>query len=341
LSAPAFPALAPGFDPQDLPDTAPPVPDGRSRRWLTDRAADPAEREAGRQPSGGPAGAGHQGAPTELVRYLERFVAGCGATDPTDRQLGLRPLPRAQVVASHLEQDVVFDLPGSPGARLRLSGTGADQGPAAFPFTGPVAVVGTVPPAARAAQGLGRELRQELQVRLDQAGVGWHEAVAVDQGRRWVEPVLLVDCTDAAPVRWAARLSRQPFLTVWRVRDGRPVLEVVDLPDRSEPRPVASGPAALGRVVHRPCPLLPAAGRADLCRMHGGPWISRSITAAARWEGKRSQLLAALGCDTCGDGAITVLGRRVLDGARQTRDVRLDGGTQSRHDELVGLPDLA
>jgi len=315
------PALAPGFNPQSLPDAAPPVPSARPWPWLAEKGADPAERDA---------------EPTELEAYLKRFVAGFGTVDPTDRDLAVRPLPRERVIGSHLDQDVVIDFLGAPHVTVRLSAAAPDEAAGAFPFTGPVAIIGTVPPSGLALQALGRNLRKELQAHLDDSGAGHQRAVAVDRGRRWLERALIVDYTDGEQVRFAAQLYLQPFLTVWRSEDGRSVLDVVDLATSSEEHVVASGHASLGRVGHRPCPLISGAGCGELCQMHGGPRISRSITAAARWERKRSRMVGALGCDTCGDGAIKVFGGRVIPGGRNTHDVRLDRGSQSRHDELVG-----
>lgn len=340
----ARPALRPGFDPSSLPDVAPPVPGARSWHWLVEQSArrKAEEERQSRQPNRGDSAAALRGA-DDLGEYLDRRVAGFGTTDPTDRDLAVRPLPRDQVIASHLDQEVVFDLPGSPAVRLRLSGAGPDEAASPFPFTGPVAIVGTFPPSVAAPTALGRNLAEELQDHLDGEGIGRRSAIAVDRGRRWQEQVLLVDYADGVEVRWAAQLHLQPFLTVWREHDGASVLEVVDLQHWPEEVVVASGPAVLGRLVHRPCPMIPGAGSADLCRMEGGPWISRSITAAARWEKKRSRMVGALGCDTCGDGAIKIFqggpgGMRVLAGRRNTRDVALEPA-QSRHDELVGVPD--
>ncbi len=342
-------ALAAGFNPQSLPDAAPPVPNARPWQWLAERGAAPAERPVKDErrgivsrifrrlePSPQPL------EPTELETYLARFVAGFGTVDPSDRNLAVRPLPREQVIASHLDQDVVFDFDGAPRVTVRLSAAEPDGAEGTFPFTGPVAIVGTVPPASKAVEVLGRNLREELQAHLDDKGIGHERAVAVDRDRRWLEDALIVDYSNAAAVRFAAGLFLQPYLTVWRCEDGRSVLDVVDLARWPEEAVVATGHAALGRLAHRPCPLIPGAGSADLCKMHGGPYVSRSITAAARWERKRARMLSALGCDTCGDGAIKLFGGRcvrVLNGGRSTQDARLDPGTQSRHDELVASPD--
>jgi hypothetical protein len=338
-------ALAPGFNPQSLPDVAPPVPESRPWRWLAERAADSAEHEAYRAAYRANSRDGRAAPePTELQAYLARFVAGFGTVDPTDRMVVLQPRPAERVIASHLAQDVVFDFDGAPLVTVRLSAASPDESEGSFPFAGPVAIVGTIPPSRCAVQALGRNLRRELQSHLDGCGIRHLRAVAVDSGRRWLEDALIVDYADGEQVRFAARLFLQPYLTVWRWQDGRSILEVVDLAEWPAERVVASGHASLGRLGHRPCPLIPGAGSADLCQMHGGPWVSRSIRAASRWEDKRSRMLAAVGCDTCGDGAVKVFcGRplRVVQGGRNTHRVRLDEGVQSRHDELVGTDDEA
>ena len=65
--------------------------------------------------------------------------------------------------------------------------------------------------------------------------------------------------------------------------------------------------------------------------------MSRSITAATRWEARRARMIRALGCDTCGDGAIKVFTKKVLGSTRQGIPIRPDTNTPTRHDRLVPL----
>ena len=85
-----------------------------------------------------------------------------------------------------------------------------------FPFAGPIAIVGTTPPAGVAGSVVGRRLGEELADFLAGRGIESWPAVAVDAQREWVDHVLLVDCTDPGTVFTAAAVHVQPFLSVWR-----------------------------------------------------------------------------------------------------------------------------
>lgn len=314
--------VAPGFNPRSLPETAPPVDGVRPWQWLADEPADPEEEQA----------------------YLERFVGGSGTPNPyhrRDHDLVLEPLPVADVVDSHLLQQVFFDVNGAPRVSVRLSGNGpdADAGSARaeFPFTVPVAIIGTVPPSADAGRALGRSFPAELARALSQRGIDSWPAVAADPSRRWVEDVLLADYTNAHDLRYAAKVHLQPFLSVWRIVDGRSVIDVIDLAQPWEEQVVARGTADLLRVPARTCPMIPGSGRGDLCRMAGGPWTSGSIHCAAAWEAKRERLIGSLGCDTCGDGSIKIFQRHVMGGVRHTHPVAAGPPLPSRHDVLVSV----
>lgn len=87
--------------------------------------------------------------------------------------------------------------------------------------------------------------------------------------------------------------------TIVRVRDGR--WEVLTLASGAgnEVRVLSSDRCSITRDVERRCPMLrePLAGQH--CHMHGGPWTSSSMTAAAAWKDHQQRLVAATGCDTC------------------------------------------
>ena len=149
--------LAPGFDPEALPDLFPPVRGVRPWTWL----ADPETPDVARS------------------RYLARHVRGHGTVDDPARELALVPRSRDEVVAGYLNQQVFFEFPDAPGVRARLSAApgevrvepapGKDSTPGGgvafavgFPFAGPIAIVGTTPPAGAAASVVGRRLGEEL-----------------------------------------------------------------------------------------------------------------------------------------------------------------------------------
>lgn len=72
--------------------------------------------------------------------------------------------------------------------------------------------------------------------------------------------------------------------------------------------------------------------------MHGGPWTSASISAAGEWETRRRGKIRALGCDTCGDGSITVWANaHALSGGEATTRVGPVGTQESRHDEFAAI----
>jgi hypothetical protein len=50
-------------------------------------------------------------------------------------------------------------------------------------------------------------------------------------------------------------------------------------------------------------------------------------------------MIRALGCDTCGDGAIKVFAGQVLGGKRQGIPIRPDISTPTRHDRLEAVSD--
>jgi hypothetical protein len=324
--------LVDGFDSTLLPDAAPSVDGVRSRRWLADPATTDEQRTA----------------------YLSRFVRRHGTVDPTDPTLQLRARPRAQVIAGYLQQHVFLDLPGDPPVRLRLgagtqlasaraSAAGRPPAGAGFPFTGAVAIIGTTVPARSAAAASGLAISADLVDVLAGRGIQTWTRMAADRRREWIDPVVVAAATDPSQVTTAAEVLWQPFLSVWRPDPAHPwgIVEVVELGGPRRDSVVASGPAVLHRVEVRACPMISDAGCGDLCTMFGGPWVSRSITAATRWEARRARMIRALGCDTCGDGAIKLFAGQVLGGRRQGIPIRPDTRTPTRHDQLEAVDDAA
>lgn len=314
-SVPAYQLpLADGFNPQHLPDVAPPVAGVRSWEWLADSSVDPAEKKA----------------------YLEQRPPAFGTVDPYERGLLVEPLPAAEVIGSHLSQYLVCALGGAPPVTVQFSAAPEPESNGVTPFSVPVAVIGTVAPSRLAVAALGRRMGEELTAHLAGLGIRLRAAIAVDVTRRWFEPVVVADYTQEFLVRSAAALHLQPYYSVWRVVEGRTVIEVVKVATGDV---VGRGFGRLGQVGTRTCPLIPGSQRGDLCKAIGGPWTSGSIHAMARWEKKRARMVSALGCDTCGDGAITVFMGKVWSGGRWTVSVAPDPGRQSRHDRLVAPPE--
>jgi hypothetical protein len=302
--------LAEGFNPRHLPNLTPPVAGVRSWEWLADPSVAPEQKQA----------------------YLEQFRRGIGTVDPFERGLLVEPLPRAEVVDSHLTQDIVWELAGAPPVTVRFGAATNTESTGDFPFSGPVAVIGTVAPSRDAVRALGRRIREELTAYLAEQGIRLRTATAVDAGRRWHEPIVIAEYVEESFVRIAARLHLQPFYSVWRVVGGRTHVEVVDVATGDV---VAHGYGRVGQLGTRTCPMIPGSQCGDLCRAYGGPWTSHSIHAMARWEQKRARMIDALGCDTCGDGAITLFMGEVMGGGRWTHSAAPEPGRQSRHDRLV------
>ena len=59
------------------------------------------------------------------------------------------------------------------------------------------------------------------------------------------------------------------------------------------------------------------------------------MIAAMRWEARRARMIRALGCDTCGDGAIKIFQNRVVGSRRQAIPIRPDRATPTRFVRLV------
>lgn len=305
--------LAEGFQPESLPVAVPGVPVVRPPSWLVDP----------------------QTPEQELAEYLGQFVAGTGTVDPSDLELAAEPRTQAEVVAGFLSQRVRLSFPGAPAVHCELSAGPESVG--SYPFGGPVALVGTTAPVGQAVAG--RVLHEELADLLAGRGIQLMPAMAVAENHEWVDPAVLADYRDPAVVNLAAVTHMQPFLTLWRAAaNGAGVLEVIDLADPLTAPVIASAPAVLRQLAARPCPMIPGAGCGQLCKLHGGPWISRSITAAMRWEVRRDRMIRALGCDTCGDGAVRIAFNRAWPAGRWAVPGRPDTVLPTRYQRVVPAP---
>jgi len=249
-----------------LPAEPPPGPDIRSWQWLLEHAGPQAE---------------------DYV--LELAEAGLepefGRNLCSERLVALAAVPDDVVRAEFAAQTIVLR---HGGARYRLA-----------PVTDPVA--DPCPIAADVAfVSLTRRIEGQPtdDVRWP-APPGWPVVGAMDAELRWTDSMV---AADPAAVLEHAQATDQPYAVVWRVGEGHGTLDVVEVATGAL---ISSRPAALARAALS-CPLIPGAARGQLCRIYGGPWVGRSITASARWAANRSNRLGDVGCDTCGDGAVQV-----------------------------------
>lgn len=157
---------------------------------------------------------------------------------------------------------------------------------------------------------------------------------AVDARARWTDAMIATTPRDAQD---RAAETMQPLSLLWRPGPGQGRLE---LRDPMSADLVWSGYARVTRAV-RGCPLVAGSPPGQLCRMYGGPWVSRSIVAAGKWSCERTQRLLDAGCDTCGDGAVRLgpfwSGQpiQLAPDERWDRDVRCYGPIPSRYGDVV------
>lgn len=275
------------FDPLSVPAVPAGDREVRSARWLADATTD---RE-------------------ELQEYLRERVRDCLGNDPTDADLKLQPRSDQEIRLGFVEQDVVLRL---AGREFTLGGGGEPTGQP--PFEGPMAVIGSAEPAGRSATG---SSVADLQDYLAGRGYECLRATAVDFDRTWTDDCVIVAYTDRTELHAAALAYGQPFVLVWTSDGTEPgTLQLIELTGGLEGRLLAEFPAVLRRLDVRACPVLRDARPGDVCRMHGGPWVSRSVQAAANWERRRARMIRALGCDTCANGSFTVVGSQLVRGRR-------------------------
>ena len=186
-----------------------------------------------------------------------------GAVSPLASWQSSVPRSRTEVLAGFRSQEVRMQIEG----RVVVF-TAADGGDP-FPFQHPVLLLG----ATSASKALAHL-----------------PAVALAHDRQWVEQVHVVRDD---PEGWDAVGGR--FVVRWS-EEGAELVDVVG-------RAVVDRWQMQGRTVrHRSCPLIPDARPGDMCRLHGGPWVSMSILAAANWNDRRALFLDLVGCDEpCGN----------------------------------------
>jgi hypothetical protein len=202
-----------------------------------------------------------------------------------DFRVALAPVPDAVVRAEFATQEIVFV---HDRVRYRLAvADGSVDGPC--PITADVGFL-----------SLTRRVEGAPQTDvLWSAPPDWPVIGAIDADRRWTDQM----AAGEPEAVWArARETDQLCYVRWRVGPGHGCLDVVDIATGDV---TASGPARLSRAILT-CPLIPAAPCGQLCRLYGGPWVGRSIHAAARWSANHANRLVDVGCDTCGDGSVMV-----------------------------------
>ena len=221
-----------------------------------------------------------------LADLEERCVGPAfGGNLCSDRKVALAPVPDKQVRAEFATQQIVI---AHGGARYRLA-------PVGEPVNGPCPIttdVGFVS-LTRRIQGA-PETDVLWSAPSDRPVVG-----AIDAGRRWTDQMVASEPGEALA---RARQTDQLCHVRWRAGPGHGWLDVVDV---ATDEVTTSTSARLTRAVLS-CPLIPDAPCGQLCRLYGGPWVGRSINAAARWSANHANRLADVGCDTCGDGAVMV-----------------------------------
>ncbi len=126
--------------------------------------------------------------------------------------------------------------------------------------------------------------------------------VTLAADRRWFEDHLVVTGLPTAVVIRLGREAGQPAV----VALADDALTIVPTSLRDDVEGVSLG--VIVEPVPRTCPMRVDGVPGGVCARRGGPWISRSIHAAAIWGTHRAMLLARLPCIPCAGGTLPVLG---------------------------------
>lgn len=148
-------------------------------------------------------------------------------------------------------------------------------------------------------------------------------AVPPDHG--WAEEALVVADLDAQDGRHLAHELGQAALLVWDATH----ISVVPTGVANTVTPSQRG----WQLADEPmtCPMRLDEQPGETCTVHGGPWTSGAIHAAAVWQSHRDLLTFLLGCDSCADGTGPVKGPGGGRGAVMLEPPRLG----SRHGGYV------
>ena len=208
---------------------------------------------------------------------------------------------------------------------LRSYDTARAGGP--HPWGGPVLVISAWNPRGEARTF--QENTEEQQRLADRvAGLGGTvrgRVVAVPPDRGWAEESLVVADLNLDVGRELAVSLGQAALLAWDET------HVSVMPTDSVGAVAAS--RRHWQVTDEPmtCPMRLDERPGETCTVHGGPWTSGAIHAAAVWQSHRALLTSLLGCDTCADGAGPVNGPGGGRGAIMLNPPRLG----SRHGGYV------
>ncbi len=204
--------------------------------------------------------------PDEVAARAEPLPAQFGALSTLDGYATRVPRSREDVLAGMRGQELHLAVSGRHVVFRRAS----EQGP--FPFNRSVVLV---------------SVDVHAHHRLDPQEL---TAVAVAADRQWLDQ-MLVRGDDREAFDLAAGFGSR-FVMRWTEE----AMSVVDAVSGEE----VDRFCVQGRqVVYRPCPVIPDACRGDRCKLHGGPWVSASMTAARNWSSRRSLFVRHLGCDVC------------------------------------------
>jgi hypothetical protein len=135
--------------------------------------------------------------------------------------------------------------------------------------------------------------------------------------RAWLEDTLLVSGLDRPTVVGLAVEFEQPAVTAWTAD------ALVILPTGLTGE---VAPASLGwveQIVPLTCPMRSDDIPGERCILHGGPFISASMHAAAIWRDHRRLLTSRLRCEPCDDGRGPTLGPYGAGGVITLSDVLL------------------
>lgn len=231
---------------------------------------------------------------------------------------------RVPVDASYRSQLLVWR---QGGRRYIVSPSDAEAGEVAHPWGGPVLVVSAGNPHGepRTLQQNAGEQQALAERVADLGGSVRGRVVAVPPDHGWAEEALVVSDLGQDEGRELASAFGQAAILAW---DARHI------------RLVPTG--ALGAVTpsewawvitDRPmtCPMRLDERPGATCTVHGGPWTSGAIHAAAVWQSHRALLTSLLGCDACADGTGAVNGPGGGRGAIMLEPPRLG----SRHGGYV------
>jgi hypothetical protein len=227
---------------------------------------------------------------------------------------GWLPRDAEEVAGSWRRQFLRVDVEGESvriQARLdknAFAGVVGDQGDVAggWPLVDDVLIAGSVRgPVTYFFEDQLRS-RDELHHQATTFHVSVVGGVLVDRGHQWSEPAViatgLAASEDLNP-DWQERFVEichgMGIGTVVRLRAGLWQVLTLRAGGGNRVRVLSSDPCSITRDVDHRCVMLPAPEVGQYCHMRGGPWTSRSMSAAAAWKSHRTQIGAPVGCDTC------------------------------------------